>query len=222
MGVMADVILMSDRKVYAVPIAECGEALVDVREHGGLLHDPGPAHPHARLHAHLRAGLLERVLTAQTLLPAGLRLVFVEGYRPPAVQQQIFEDYSAELRHAHPDWSQEQVHAAASRHIAPPDNAPHCAGAAVDLTLASTHGGEVDMGCALNATPEESHNACYTNATTISAEATVNRRTLAEALTRAGLINYPTEWWHWSYGDRYWALLTRAPNAIYGPVRHGP
>ena len=34
----------------------------------------------------------------------------------------------------------------------------------------------------------------------------------------AGLVNYPTEWWHWSYGDRYWALLTGAPAALYGPV----
>jgi hypothetical protein len=34
----------------------------------------------------------------------------------------------------------------------------------------------------------------------------------------AGLVNYPTEWWHWSYGDRYWALLTGADHAIYGPV----
>jgi D-alanyl-D-alanine dipeptidase len=34
----------------------------------------------------------------------------------------------------------------------------------------------------------------------------------------AGLINYPTEWWHWSFGDRYWALLTAAPHALYGPI----
>jgi D-alanyl-D-alanine dipeptidase len=30
--------------------------------------------------------------------------------------------------------------------------------------------------------------------------------------------NYPTEWWHWSSGDRYWALITKADNAIYGPA----
>jgi zinc D-Ala-D-Ala dipeptidase len=31
-------------------------------------------------------------------------------------------------------------------------------------------------------------------------------------------VNYPTEWWHWSYGDSYWALTTGAPAAIYGPI----
>lgn len=39
---------------------------------------------------------------------------------------------------------------------------------------------------------------------------------LGEALSAAGLVNYPTEWWHWSYGDRYWALQTGAPAALYG------
>ncbi|MGH3382469.1 MAG: M15 family metallopeptidase [Actinoallomurus sp.] len=214
---MADVILMCDPKVYAVPIAECGETLVDVREYPDLLRDPRRANPSARIYAHLRTSVLERLLTAESLLPSGLRFVFVEGYRPPAAQRRIFDDYSTELCRANPDWTEVQVRAAASRHISPPDNAPHCAGAAVDLTLATTDGGEVDMGCELNATPEESHNACYTDATSISAEAAVNRKVLADALTAVGLINYPTEWWHWSYGDRYWALLTGAPAAVYGP-----
>jgi D-alanyl-D-alanine dipeptidase len=41
---------------------------------------------------------------------------------------------------------------------------------------------------------------------------------LAGALAGAGLVNYPTEWWHWSYGDRYWALLTGADSAHYGAI----
>jgi len=31
-----------------------------------------------------------------------------------------------------------------------------------------------------------------------------------------GFINYPTEWWHFSYGDRYWAYHQQASYAIYG------
>ena len=40
-------------------------------------------------------------------------------------------------------------------------------------------------------------------------------------LAGQGLVNYPTEWWHWSFGDRYWALLTGARHALYGPVVRG-
>jgi D-alanyl-D-alanine dipeptidase len=38
-----------------------------------------------------------------------------------------------------------------------------------------------------------------------------------DALTGAGLVNYPTEWWHWSFGDRYWAYASGSA-ARYGPL----
>ena len=87
----------------------------------------------------------------------------------------------------------------------------------MDLTLIDGDGHELDMGTRVNADPEESDGACYTDADNIGDEARANRRLLATALTGAGLVNYPTEWWHWSYGDRYWALAAGAPYAIYGP-----
>ncbi|MGY2873478.1 D-alanyl-D-alanine dipeptidase [Marmoricola sp. URHA0025 HA25] len=105
-----------------------------------------------------------------------------------------------------------------SRFVAPVPVAPHVAGAAVDLTLVDRHGRELDLGTPIDATPEQSGGRCYSDAEDISAEARHHRQVLARALRTAGLVNYPTEWWHWSFGDRYWALLTRAPAALYGPV----
>lgn len=48
------------------------------------------------------------------------------------------------------------------------------------------------MGTAYDATPEDSQNACYTEATNISGHARGNRRILIAALTAAGLVNYPS------------------------------
>jgi D-alanyl-D-alanine dipeptidase len=73
----------------------------------------------------------------------------------------------------------------------------------------------------MNASPEDSAGACYTLADGIGAEARAHREILGKALSGAGLVNYPTEWWHWSYGDRYWALTTGAPAALYGPAEPG-
>ena len=28
-------------------------------------------------------------------------------------------------------------------------------------------------------------------------------------MTSAGFVNFPAEWWHWSYGDREWANLQK-------------
>ena len=52
----------------------------------------------------------------------------------------------------------------------------------------------------------------------VAAQARHNRNLLARAMGGAGFVNYPTEWWHWSYGDRYWALISKADSAIYGPA----
>lgn len=106
--------------------------------------------------------------------------------------------------------------AEASKHVSPQNVAPHPCGAAVDLTL--THDGrEMDLGTPVNATPADSANACFTSARNITDAAREGRDILGTALSFAGLVNYPPEWWHWSYGDRYWAAVTGATQAIYEP-----
>ncbi|MER5183837.1 M15 family metallopeptidase [Streptomyces sp. NPDC002896] len=213
---MMSIVLMSDRRVAAIPVDDCGESLVDVRTHGALLVDDRKQDP-AGAFAYLRQGVLDRLVDAQSLLPDGLRLLLVEGYRPPALQRQYFEEYAAELSGSNPDWTPARIREAASRYVSPPQIAPHSAGAAVDVTLVDADRLELDMGTRMNASPEESSGACYTAADSISPLARANRNTLGSALSAAGLVNYPTEWWHWSYGDRYWALATGQRAALYGP-----
>ncbi|WP_245966226.1 M15 family metallopeptidase [Sphaerisporangium album] len=206
--------LISDPRVTSIPVEENGEALVDVRSVlavDGMMADADGAF------AHLREGVLARLVDAQRALPSGYRLLVVEGYRPVVQQKRIFEEYKDELRVTFPEMSPAELHVAASRYVSPVEVAPHTAGAAVDLTLATDEGTALDMGTAVNDTPEQSDGACYTAAPNISAEARDHRKILGQALESAGLVNYPTEWWHWSYGDRYWALATNAPAAVYGP-----
>jgi zinc D-Ala-D-Ala dipeptidase len=207
---------MSGPSVAAIPVRERGEELVDVRAHG--IGVDARRQDEAGAFAHVRQGLLTRLLRAQSLLPAGVRLLFIEGYRPPVLQRRYFQEYSDDLTRAHPDWPASRIREAASRYVSPPEIAPHSAGAAVDVTLVDHAGRELDMGTRVNASPEESQGACYTHAPNISAQARTNRATLGAALSEAGLTNYPSEFWHWSYGDRYWALQTNRLTALYGPV----
>ncbi|MEW2260807.1 dipeptidase [Streptomyces sp. NPDC047869] len=160
---MTEIVLMSD-PVAAVPVQECGERLVDLRRDGHLLVDERKWQDFAGAFAYLREGVLDRLVEGQMLLPRGMRLLFVEGYRPPSLQRHYFDQYAAQLGAEHPEWSADQLRSAASRYVSPPEIAPHSAGAAVDLTLADDDGCELDLGTRVNATPEESAGACYTQA----------------------------------------------------------
>ena len=142
----------------------------------------------------------------------------MEGWRAALVQRHYFESYRERLRADGIASEPAELDRLASRYVAPPPLAPHTAGAAVDLTLCTTDGVELDLGTRINASPEESDGACYTAAAGLDPAARANRQLLCQVLTSVGLVNYPTEWWHWSYGDRYWALSTGAPPACYGSV----
>ena len=199
-------ILLSDPRVRAVPVVECGEPLVRL---------PRSLSPSGAL---VRAALADRLMAADIRLPAGIRLRVVEGHRPLEQQRAIIASYAATLRALHPGAGDAELERLTSRFVSPVAVAPHVAGAAVDLTLVDVCGEELDLGTAIDATPEDSDGRCWTAADGIGADARAHRELLAGVLAGQGLVNYPTEWWHWSFGDRYWALTTRARHALYGPV----
>lgn len=212
---------ISDPAVLAIPIKENGDLLVKIARYPELLaapaegRDPGDAKASFKL----RRRVVDRLLLAQQLLPAGIQLLIREGYRPLALQREYFEKYREELKVKHPDWNEAKLYNATCLYVASPDSVPpHTTGGAVDLTLCDGAWCELDMGTRLNATPEESGNRCFTNAANISNKAKVNRRLLIAVMGLAGFVNYPSEWWHWSYGDRYWAHHKKERCALYGSI----
>jgi zinc D-Ala-D-Ala dipeptidase len=209
-------VLLSDRRIAAVSVVECGEPLVDLRTVPGIDLDGRQADP-AGAYARLRVGALHRLFSAQRCLPPGWRLVVVEAYRPLELQTQYYAEYLQLLEQRYPTLSARQLRVKASRYIAPPEVAPHVTGGAVDITLRGRDGRLAWMGTEVNDSPEATDAACYTDATNLSPGARRNRDLLCLALTAAGLVNYPTEWWHWSYGDRYWAFVTGVA-ARYGVI----
>ena len=89
----------------------------------------------------------------------------------------------------------------------------HQSGAAVDVTLCDKTGVEYDMGGVVRGF-DESADFDYP----VLPEQRKNRLILREALTKAGFVNYPSEWWHYSFGDRLWARLTGSEIAVFGKL----
>jgi zinc D-Ala-D-Ala dipeptidase len=212
------VTLIADPRVLRIPIDECHEPLVDLRTETGLSVDERVADTDGRF-AHVREGVARRLRTAADAAPAGRRLVVIEGYRPVALQREYFDGYVKRLAAENPGWTGRELYAAASRFVSPPDaDPPHSTGGAVDVTLIDADGAELDMGTAYDASPEESGGLCYTHAEGLTPAARENRGLLIRLMADAGFANYATEWWHWSYGDRYWAFSTARAAALYGSL----
>ena len=93
---------------------------------------------------------------------------------------------------------------------------PHTTGGAVDLVLADADGNVLDLTSPFDAADSK----CWPFATSgLSEPARRHRDIMKTALERAGLTNYPSEYWHWSYGDQGWAYRGGHANALFGPVQ---
>lgn len=218
-NLMNEPILINDPRAAAMPIHECGEPLVDLRTCPLLATDE---HPHVskrcETQLYCREGVARRFLEAERLLPEGVRLLILECHRPIELQRYYWEKDLAALRERNPDWSEEQLVTENAKLVAPPDpTPPHSTGGAADVTLVDVSGAtetELDMGVPINTEGPLSHMA----ADNISEEAKKNRMVLLGVMEGAGFTNYGYEWWHYSYGDRYWAYVRGESAAIYGVV----
>lgn len=202
--------------VLRTPIEECGEGLVDLRE-SNILTDPA----HQRVghrgerQFHCRREVSRRLFYAQMSLPFGYQLLVLECHRPVELQAEYWERELARLGERYPEWSEQRLREVNARYIAPPDDTPpHSTGGALDLTLVDSDGEELQMGHPVNDRGPGAH----TKARDIPPEARDNRQVLQGALRQFGFVNYGYAWWHFSYGDRYWAYLNGEPAAHYGTV----
>ena len=77
------------------------------------------------------------------------------------------------------------------------------------------NGVPLDMGTAFDDFSEASRTDYFE--TEFNPAVQENRRMLYGVMTGAGFTNLPGEWWHYDYGDRFWAYYNRCP-ARYGGV----
>jgi zinc D-Ala-D-Ala dipeptidase len=91
----------------------------------------------------------------------------------------------------------------------------HQTGAAVDLTLCYQDGTELDMGTKMQEFTPKSITASP-DLTMVQKE---NRSILLQAMSSQDFVNYPNEWWHFSYGERLWASLIGAKETLFSALK---
>lgn len=217
----------------AIRIVECGEKLISLRgvSLGGRIVVLPQYHMRgvdgALSECFVRESVAERLVRASGLLPNGLRLAVWDAWRPRRVQKALFEQYLASLRREHPGMSAEDLESKASEFVSKPSDdpacpAPHITGGAVDLSIVKANGEYLEMGTEFDDFSTKAHTRYFEhvrNEEYSSSEALhyqKNRRLLYHVMTEAGFTNYPYEWWHYDYGNQWWAALTGRQTARYG------
>ena len=163
----------------------------------------------------IRRVIRDKVLACANALPDGLCLMIFEAFRPRSRQWELWKPVMAKVCADHPDWSEDQIYTECARWVSPPDGfgSGHQAGAAVDVKLAYANRTELEFGGVMKGLT----GVAPTN-WPVSAEIRKNRDLLVAAMQETGMINYPDEWWHFSYGDRLWAEVTNRETAFFAPI----
>ena len=220
------ILLIADERILKVPIIENQEVMIDLKDQADIAYGPSPEIPDNQEYTQLRLTVYNKLKEAQKLLPQGLRFCLYEGYRSLETQKKLFEKHYKQLQDAHPEWDHERCFQETLRLVSPVINKdgsvnvpPHATGAAVDIYLIDDQGVCVDMGILVKDWLTDIHGELsVTDSNKISPQAKVYRKIMGEALEAVGFVNYFTEYWHWSYGDRYWAYHKKVIHAHYGAV----
>lgn len=153
--------------------------------------------PYAVPGAWLRPQVRHRLVRALDELPEPFGLAIWDAWRDPRLQatlhDRVYADGTLEPGFvAYPDPD-------------PSKCPPHATGGTVDLTL-TWNAHPLSLGTRFDAfVPQAAAAALEPDGPSQERDL---RRLLAQAMTAAGFVAHPQEWWHWEYGTRYWAAVT--------------
>jgi D-alanyl-D-alanine dipeptidase len=218
--------LISDPLITAIPIVECNESLVDLRNQENIPFGPPPERPDNVCYTKMRKSVYEKLCAAEKLLPVGMHFCLYEGWRSLKLQEELFDAMYENNQRSYPEMTANELYWETTKLISPvklPDGTqnipPHSTGGAIDVYLIDDEAQLLDMGLPLDKWSQDTGaRLSQTDSLYISKEAKKNREIMSKALLEVGFINYPYEYWHWSYGDKYWAYHVNAPHALYGSV----
>ncbi len=233
---------MKLRAWTAKKILECHEPLISIPKSIFRL----TPHPYQSLGAPypnradpwvLRKGVVVRLIEAQRYLSEKFphfQLALFDAWRPISVQEFMFNYTIKETcrsrggdfyDHMSKDLIAEVVDEV-SRYWAEPSSnpltpPPHSTGAAIDLTLADKNGEVLDLGGEIDFIGDVSLPDFYEKFSFSYSDSNYKifherRSILRSVMNKAGFIQHPNEWWHFSYGDQLWCWLSNQNNAVYG------
>lgn len=165
-----------------------------------------------------RESVVHKLVTAQQSLPEGFKLLVWDAYRPVCIQQRLWNFYRQNIINKYKITDDAEIDLKTSFYVSKPSYdemkpSLHSTGGAVDVTIIDSNGNELNMGTDF----DDFRNEAWTNhfeEYTDNIEVRDNRRLLYNTMIQAGFTNLPSEWWHYDYGNKFWAYFNNT-DALY-------
>ena len=203
--------IMSRKYVGKVHVHECFEPLVDFLPHKHIIFNKETLEePNL-----IRKKVLFKLYKIADSLPEGVNLKIYKTFRSRTKMNDIFEDAIAKITAENPEIGRHEAMKLAKFKTDDPKGSlgGHETGGAVDVALCDNEGNDHNYGTKFH----EYNDFTFTHSSHITPEQKQNRKKLVKLMKRQGFVNFPGEWWHFSYGDRMWAAYKGKRNGgIYG------
>lgn len=186
-------------------------------------------YPHSFPSIVLRKEVVKRLFIAQSMLPEGIYLLLLDGWRPYELQLHLYQMWKNSFIEQFPDWSEVEIEEHTQKYVSKPSinlisPSPHATGGSVDVTLSDNSGNSLYMGNPFDDMSYKSHLSYFEESlnserklTSKDKEALLNRRLLYYVMVEAGFTAYKEEWWHFDYGNQWWGKQ-KGEIAFYGGV----
>ncbi len=194
--------------IRSVKVEDCNEPLVALKTKQDIYYDEKQS-------LVARKSVVEKLERIADRLKKdhGVYLHILELYRSAEKQQSLRNRHIQILKKEKSHLTTEQIEAIVNKRVSAIGGG-HQTGGAVDLCLCDSHGNMLDMGTRY----DEFNAQTPTRSKDVSPIAKRNRKTLLSYMKQEGFVNYPNEWWHFSYGDKMWAAYSNQRFAIYDIV----
>lgn len=169
---------------------------------------------------YLRKAAYQKLVEASKKLPKGYKFKIYDTWRSFDFQNELYQFYYEQIvKNLKLEYApKEQIEKAVAKFVSPPSKdimltPVHSTGGAIDLTIVDPDGTELNMGTAFDEFSQMAQTDYFEKNPQCDqfVEIKNNRRMLYEAMTSSGFTNLPSEWWHYDYGDRFWAYYTENP-----------
>lgn len=203
--------LISRHWISRTHVHECFDPLVDFLPHRHIIFNEDTIeNPNL-----IRKKVLFKLYKIADRLPKGINLLVFKTFTSRASISEVWGKALGEVEAENPGIGRhEAIRLARFKARDPKDSmGGHETGGAVDVALCDDNGEMFDYGTKYH----EFNDMTFTKNHKLTPVQRKNRRRLVRMMRSYGFVNFPAEWWHFSYGDRSWAAYKgKRHGGIYG------